>query len=311
MKFKLCCRWEIPLHSRAFNDWDVPEVRFAEPGVFIEWELVNGADSYYIEILKNERVVDQFRTELLRHRLNGLKEGRYHWQVMAQNGTGIKSQWSKRNIFTVSKTKELRWMENSTEYYYLTEDPQVLLQWDKGSEQAEKWSVRYAARGGDILDSKWIPTKKNEVTIKLKKAGTYQFQARAESIHDEILALARIRSLKVAPLPLLRPPELKQNPRNALQANRDGSFDIQWIGVKGAASYGVEFKGLASEKSQFFTTEELSLKLKKLKPGKYKFRLSSFNARKKVGKFGRIYRLVVPDISDIRAPKVKRIRVND
>ncbi|OFZ19642.1 MAG: hypothetical protein A2Z20_12945 [Bdellovibrionales bacterium RBG_16_40_8] len=315
---------EFPKANEKFN-----ENFIKEKGIVFSWKSSPMAENYKIIVEKNvssnenvsnaestrmptaiEKIYEK-ENKLLQARVTDLKPGEYTWTVTAIDKQNKQSKPSEKRHFSVNSLPLLKWADgkNEDDFYYLSLRPSVTLKWEKGGSKATSWVVIIYSD-----DSSFNPiTKKVSITgidIELPQDGAYHAVVEAYDTGDTILARSSRRAIRVAAEPLLPAPKFTENVPTEIEASPRGTTEFQWSAVQGANKYIVFIKSADNKSNKELNFSSPSAKLKKLMPGEYKVSLRSVDNKGRAGPEGEIRILKVPNQSNMRAPKLKGIKVN-
>jgi hypothetical protein len=297
----------------------VPYEKLTEEGLMLSWKPVPGIKEYQVVIqpwkkrkkksAKNSTVVkDVHSPQFL---IKNLKPGRYAWRVRSKDMNGKYSKDSKVRGFAILSIPKLLWADksNSGTYYYVTKTPSLGGSWTRGPEDTVQWRVRYTKEGGSLASAAWQTVKETKWMTGVDNDGIYEVEVEAVDAKGLTLARSAVRSVSVQKRPLLSGPKFAKSIPPQVKAKRNGSAYVKWDGVKGAQSYVVEIKDEDGEIIKEYEAKSTQSTLRRLLPGEYSLSVKSVDQYGRRGPAGEEKDLVVPNESDVKAPKIKTINV--
>lgn len=293
-----------PILASPRADEMVPYAAFTEKGLDLKWQSVAGATQYKVSV-RNKKSGAPFERQAASpvFNLRDLKPGEYEWNVRALNAKNAESKASTSLAFSLLELAELRWADGKldVEEQYATDEPSIILAWDHGPESSAKWRVRVTAERGPAT-SEWKTIDKTTASLAAVGEGAQFAEVEALDAKGRVIARSSRRRITLSELPLLAPPAFDPSLAPELTASGSGSVRVAWAPVPGATEYVVSVDGKDVRVKE---TESL---LKKLMPGRYAVVLHSVDShgRRSPASASRV--LVVPNKSDVRAPKLKKFR---
>ena len=94
-----------------------------------------------------------------------------------------------------------------------------------------------------------------------------------------------------------------------ISSSRRGTLKVQWEKVQQAKNYHVQILDESGAVVHNQSSKMTSAVFKGLSPGKYKISIKSVDKYERPGPSGELRDIVVPDGSNIAAPKLRRINV--
>lgn len=287
-----------------------------EKGVYLQWKANVGAKSYKVVIKeKSPRgTASQPREESVtvpQIKLTDLEPGTYEWSVSAINSNSKESKPSEVWTFTVDQLPVLQWKdarENIT-FFYITEKPEVATEWLSGPRAAVNYRLNLRPEAGD--DSKVSSVVVNALSARtlVDQEGRYIASVEALNKDGTVIAKTINKVIEVKAAPLLPAPVFDEAVPPQLKASRNGGIDVGWKSVEGAKGYVVEVR----DSSGAIVKEESSLStrggVRKLRPGEFKVSVRAVDTSGRRGLASEERPLLVPETSDVKAPKMKQIKV--
>jgi hypothetical protein len=152
-------------------------------------------------------------------------------------------------------------------------------------------------------------SKEPQFKASIPKAGRYIASVEAYDKEGNTIGRSDPKTLMASAMPLLSAPQIIPVD-GVLKSQNDGRSEIKWQALDGAKEYEMvvtskDGKELAKKRYQGTGTS-----LKNLLPGEYVIKLMAVDQFGRIGQEGTPRTLVVPNQSDIHAPKMKKIKVN-
>ncbi|MFZ4404012.1 MAG: hypothetical protein ACOYOK_07920 [Pseudobdellovibrionaceae bacterium] len=216
-------------------------------------------------------------------------------------------------VSTAAITKQLpidvQWTLNEKQnLQYYVQQPQLHLAWT--SPQKDKifaWRLKWKEQQDSELQTQTVQQKK-ELTFQLNKPGRYLASVEALDNKNQVLGVTPEKTIEVLEQPLIDTPRFSFA-QGLLKAEDNGRISLQWSNVSGAKEYNlvISKNGRELKKTSLTST---NTSFKNLMPGEYQVQLfaTDFYGRKSQQTDSRT--IVVPDKSNVKAPTLKRIRVN-
>jgi hypothetical protein len=300
----------------------IPAETIKKNGLMLSWKAVPGADRYRIIVEKpagkqtdertpaaSEKVFEE-EGKVLQVSVPNLKPGNYTWTVASVGKDNTASKFADKRQFSVQTLPVIPWADGKTrdDYYYISLKPSVGLKWEKGVDKATSWTVKVYRANSDINPvTQKFTTTGGDVT--LPEDGLYRAEVEAFDDLGNVVARSATREVKVAGAPLLPGPQFADGTPKEIEATGGGAAQLKWQDVQGASQYVVQIqsKDGKDSKDYNFTAKEGSLK--GLMPGEYKISLRSVDQNGRMGPPGDERVLKVPAQSNLRAPKLKGMKV--
>ena len=299
----------IPIVISPRMDDVIPFQTFSERGLDLKWKPVEGAVSYKVTIVNKKSGSSEDReasSPLLR--VDNLKAGDYSWSVRAIGPGDEVSKPSAVSTFGLQELMVFAWADGKTEadHRYFTSEPSVDLAWENGPASAVKWRVRLTAEREIASDGAWSLVGTTNMFKGLPHDGTYLAEVEALDAQARVIARAPKRRIAVAAQPLLEAPKFSAALGDEITAANNGSVEVTWDSVPGAAEYIVKYEGRSSSEVR---VKETSSVLKRLMPGRYVLTLRSVDPSGRAGPASAPKAVIVPNKSDVKAPKLRRFEV--
>lgn len=289
-----------------------------------QWQKGDSTTRVALEVatdkdLKNKILSKAFQNEDS-YNLPNLKEGEYYWRMSAYYAESDKPALGKVQKFKLFKlTKippkepvQIVWTvpENkNTQYFY--DKPILEVSWDvkNRKEDVTQFRLKLEEEQGLAENALKFAVKENNYKANLNKAGRYIASIEAFDKDGKVIGQSEPRKLAALEVPLLPAPKIFPE-EGVIRSTDDGRSELKWESVQGAKEYlltvtNKDGKELAKRK---YTTN--SLNLKSLMPGEYRISIISVDQFGRNGQEGSPRTLLVPNKSNLKAPTLKKIKVN-
>lgn len=309
----------IPTMVFPTSNAEIPVERFPA-SIHFKWQKGDEATKITLEIAKDRNLqnkiipIKAFLTEDT-FELPNLEQGEYYWRMTAWYANQpLAGKVQKFRIIKLAKNEpvQIDWTLPETKLTQTFIDkPTLELSWKPANRQEDIAGFRLTLQdeksGADSalnFESK-VPFYKAVIP----SAGRYIASVEAFDKEGNVLGKSEPRTIAAVEVPLLAPPKIIPE-TGILQSSGDGRSEIKWQPLQGAKEYFLvitnkDGKALASKKYQGTGTM-----LKNLLPGEYMVKISGVDQFGRQGQEAAPRRLVVPEKSIIKAPKLKRIKVN-
>lgn len=206
---------------------------------------------------------------------------------------------------------DLQWdSETQNEQNYL-ETPSLKLKWvPSKSTQVKAYRVLVSTDGQNVITQKISLGKGPQFISPVEKPGRYI--ASIEALDQEGKSLGELspKEFLVRELERLKAPEIIANDKT-LVANLDGTLMIAWKRLLGAKDFTLELSDEQGKLVKKWTQRSLKAAIKNLKPGRYKVRIDATDIYDRPSQPGDTYEILVADQSDINAPKLKKLSIDE
>ena len=303
---------EIPANTMPFD-------------MSFKWQKGDDTRSVTLEVwtdpgLKNKVLTKSFTSEEA-YTLPAIKEGTYYWRMSSYYVESTKPFLGKVQKFSVKPTAQVHLeaakpqvipvnvaftMPQAPQYY--VDSPTVGLTWnvDK-TDKVSSYRVKVYGEDNNPTWGSGIDVKENKISRPVPKPGRYIASVEALDKDGQVMGTTK-QTLDVAPLPILQSPTFLPA-EGILQAGIDGRSTLEWSKVEGAKEYWLVVKknGKQLKRSKYNVT---STSLRNLLPGEYDVEISAVDNYGRSSEISPSRKLLVPDKSGLRAPTVKKIKVN-
>lgn len=281
-------------------------------GVGFQWKASGLAKGYRVKLVaKNSRdpaaakpreeesVANSFK-------VTNLPPGQYEWSVTAVGPDGKPSKASETWQFSVEDLPTLAWKDQEKVFFYEGETPELKVEWVPLQKGASKYRLIVQAEDLEPVSSEAVGASG---ALVVPKAGRYQAVVEALGPNGEVMAKSSERILEVKPAPLLPAPTFAERLANPLKSSRRGDVDLEWNSIEGASSYVVEIQNVDGSVVKEEATKSSRMSVRKLKPGELRVQVRALDSKGRRGVASEARPLLVPDSSDVRAPKMMKIKV--
>lgn len=287
--------------------------------ILLSWRPVDGIPKYEVtleQIVRKGLKLTPFKVtqqveQVGQFRLPELQPGTYKWNVVSINNKGKKSKASKSWTFRVKDVPIIFWKDRKDKGIseYVSKKPTMLLSWRPvRGEQVLDYRLFVKEKGSDkdevVFNGKTLRRK-----ISVPKDAVYEVRVVAYGKKDRVIARTKVRDETVALRALLPAPLYSGRTPASISASRSGSTTVSWVAVPKAASYNVIVKSQDGKVVKKQTFKGLTGSFKGLYPGNYKVSLSTNDRYEREGPEGVERDLVVPATSDVRAPGLKKFKI--
>lgn len=291
------------------------------------WQVGEDTASLSLEVWADEALSQKIYSQSLKETdsvtLPALKAGTYFWRLSSffvGDETPLTGQIQKFSLKSAAQVRAENKLppvpvnvaftmpaDQSTQYY--VESPKVDFSWaaDK-MENVAKWRVQVLSEGQDPKETKPVDLIENKISTPVQKPGRYIASIQAFDKDGQLVGSQSSQAIVVAPLPFLKSPQFMPLD-GALLASMDGRTKLTWENISGAKEYWLTIKknGKELRRSKYGTT---STALKNLLPGEYEVEISAVDHYGRNSEKSESRKLIVPDKSDVKAPTLKKIKVN-
>lgn len=304
---------EIPASSNSFD-------------MSFKWEKGDDTRSVTLEVwsdptLKQKILSKSFSAEDA-YTLPALKGGTYYWRMSSYYVDSDKPLLGKVQKFSVKPVEQVHveamkapvvpvnvaiTTPNQPQYYL--DKPQVALSWNTDkTDSVASYRVKLHEQSEDPSYVNPVDVKDNKLTTPVSKPGRYIASIEALDKEGQVLGTTTSQPVDVAPLPILHAPGFLPA-EGSLQAGTDGRSMLEWTPIDGAKEYWlvVRKNGKELKRSKYNGT---STALRNLLPGDYDVEISAVDAYGRMSETSAPRKLLVPDKSGVRAPTLKKIKVN-
>ncbi len=316
--FSVVSNWEVkppkikhPAPEQRLSFVDVQRAQ----GVNLKWEPAEGVKRYRVFVQKHsesgtKEVLNQ-TVEAPLARITNPTPGTYLWKVSSIDPKDGSEKSSEVVEFKIDELPPIRWVEmkNNT-YEYTTPTPSLVARWEPLEVAPATYRYRVVAEGNSLQEAKWQTTKQTLFDIPLPNEGDYLAVVEALNANGQAIAASEIRLFTIKPAPLLPAPQWAENLPPEIKSDARGNLSLSWKEVDGAANYLMILENDAGQVVEQRTVTRTTASITRLKPGEYQVQLKAVDTHKRPGLGSPPKKLTVPNVSDIKAPKIKSMKVN-
>lgn len=285
--------------------WEKPE-----PGIQLQLEV--SSDPSF-----NKKILTRSFTSEEQMLLPNLKEGTYFWRMSASYQGDSKPFIGKIQNFTLEhpsaqEPAQLAWtLPNDKLVQSYAVEPVLELQWESRTRKSEinGFRIRLENQEDSSLPPQQLESKTGSLKAKLPKGGRYLASIEAYNKDGNVIGRSSQQILTAQELPLLEAPGFLPA-AGPLQSGFDGRTELQWQAIPGAKGYTLTIQDKSGKQLAKKTYPGLSANLQNLMPGEYSVHLEAVDNWGRSGAGGEARTLIVPDRSNLKAPSLKRIKVN-
>jgi len=241
--------------------------------------------------------------------------GTYSWKLTAFPADGSEPLKSPDYRFYINEKKLVKipivWNSNLQETQYFLTDPKLSLMWDtEAMDRVHKWKIQIAPDGTDISKVEAIESWQPKFEKTVTKPGRYLAFVSALDEENEPIGNSEVKPFNIQPLPLLIAPKLLPDDSSEFLARPDGTFILHWNAVNEASNYAILIKDKDEKTVTQVNSTIPNLKLSNLMPGLYTVEINAIDKFGRDGEKSQKRKIQVPDKSEVKAPTLKKIKVN-
>lgn len=245
-----------------------------------------------------------------------LPAGTYYWRLSGHYFDDSAPYVGKVEKFTLTPKAKIpvnipvQWSQlpdNGIQYFI--QEPSLNLEWSTPQPEAVSlWRLKVRPEGEPLDAAMTSEFKESRNQVRLNKPGRYIASIEAVDSNGRVIGTAPETVLESAPAPLLPPPQFNTN-ELVIKASNDGRTELVWSPIPGAKEYVMSIMRNGKElKQSRYPSNATSLK--NLMPGEYEVRLQTVDEHGRLGEFGESKKIQVPETSGLKAPSLKKIKVN-
>jgi hypothetical protein len=316
-KFQVANRSENrpPVLINPLNNQKLSLLELKNSPLPFKWETQAGVDTYHLKVEKQDgdqwsSVADE-DTEGPTFPLADLAPGTYRWQVASQSPNGGKSKSSVTFQFVIADAPKIEWLDSNPRatYIYNTPKPSLEARWRPFLATNASYRFMVVKESAGFDGATWQATGQTMLNVPLDSEGAYVARVEALDSKKVVVGQSSDKVFVVQAKPLLPAPQWTSSTPTDLKSNGKGDLTLHWEQVEGAEHY---LMVLESPDGQVVDQQEISrniASLKSLKPGDYNVYLKAVDSFKRSSADSDKRKLHVPQTSDIRAPKIKAMKV--
>jgi hypothetical protein len=247
--------------------------------------------------------------------LPNLPLSNYRWRITGYTIDGNQALAGSFTKFAIQEKRIIKipvaWNTNlKSTQYFVNSDPKLSLMW--GAEDMErivKWRLRLAPEGKELAKGEAIETTHQKFEKTLPQKGRYIASVEAIDTDGDSIGNSEPRTFIIDELPLLSAPTVMPETGDFL-AKSDGTFGVEWQSLDGAKIYHVIVRDQTGKVVIENNTDSAVYKLNNLMPGSYDLQVGASDNFGRRGTLSTKRKLLVPDKSEVKAPKLRKIKVN-
>ena len=316
-KFTLTSKWELkpPTLLQPSADQHLSLIDVQKSGVTLKWQAPQNVERVKAKIERKEgtswATVQEPESETSMAHVADLKPGTYRFTAISLDDHGGTSAAADFHEFTVEEMPKIEWGEaaQDADYKFKTPTPSLAAHWQSLANTPYTYRYRAALSDDSEGPGEWHLTKQNSFEMPVAKEGSYRVTIEALDSKGQLLGQSDSRTINVQREPLLPAPQWASNLPEKLKADGKGNLSLGWDEVEGAKRYMMILENNEGKTLQEKEISRTTASLNRLKPGEYKVYVRSVDGFKRPGLDGIKRSIEVPETSDIRAPRIKAMKV--
>lgn len=285
------------------------------------WQKTEESTQLVLEVAQDaqlrKKIVTQRVDSVDQFQLPNLAEGTYYWR-MSSFYPDTNEPWSGpvQQFRVMKKADEkpipvaVKW-DNVPSPQFFVENPALSLSWNAGSqtELVSQWKVTWKEENDAGSAGQQVETMDRKLSTPITKPGRYIASVEAYDKKGRLMGQSESLTLDVQPKPVLPAPEMIPA-TGPIVSQADGRGELRWTAVDGAQEY--EMKVVSKEGKELLNRrfKNNKMTLVNLMPGEYSVSLVSIDSHGRPSQTPSMRSLVVPDKSNLRAPALKKVKVN-
>jgi hypothetical protein len=153
-----------------------------------------------------------------------------------------------------------------------------------------------------------LPSPTTTLKAPVPAPGRYLASVDALDKDGKVIGTSEPVTLTALEMPLLKAPQLLP-PEGELKSGMDGRTQLQWTPIAGAKHYVLTVTNKDGKQLLNKVYPDAAAKLKNLMPGEYELKVETVDALGRGGEPGQPRKLLVPEKSDVKSPKLKKVLV--
>ncbi len=245
----------------------------------------------------------------------GITEGEYYARISAYYFDSDHAVSSKTRHFSVRRTVKdpvkISWnIPPEKMKQPFGQKPQLDLSWQPKNRQNEivSYQVKLVNEENPGDDPVTVESKDLKAKADVPAAGRYIASVEARDKDGEVIGSSEPLTLTAEQAPLLQAPVFDP-PEGDLTSGLDGRTLLKWSRVEGAKEYLLTVTNKDGKELLNRKYPETEAKLKNLMPGEYQVKVESVDGFGRQGQPGQARKLLVPDKSNVKSPKLKKVLV--
>jgi hypothetical protein len=285
------------------------------------WQKPEDGSQLVLEVARDpylkQKILTQRISEGDKFNLDNLAEGMYFWR-MSSFYPDVKEPWSgpvqQFKIIKKADTKPIAvnvtWEKVAPEQFFIDE-PHLQLSWTAGqqSDLVEQWKVSWHEEEDANTTPQTIETSERDINTKISKPGRYIASVEAYDKQGRLMGKSENLALSVEPKPVLPAPKMFPS-EGPIVSEANGRGELKWENITGAKEYELHVLNKEGKELLNKRISKTSMTLVNLMPGEYTVNLTTIDEHGRPSVAPTQRSLTVPDKSNLRAPAVKKVKVN-
>lgn len=272
--------------------------------VRFEWKKQDTAETYQL-VIEGEGMKKKARTVETNALVSISKTGTYSWEVTSEGKSGEQSVLPVTRTFDVREFSHVAWIMPQKNFFYLDSLPIIILKWEKKLPGISRLKI---SETQDFKETESFDVNGRDFPYRVQKDGIYFAKV---SILDETGEVAAdsdafeftVKEAPLPPAPLISGggKKLIATPQGEIRARIENAKP-NWLIIASVS----DARGQVVDERKF--NDEV-MSFSGLMPGKYALRAKFQDEYRRTGETSDRLEIEVPQKSQIRAPKIKGIKV--
>lgn len=288
--------------------------------VTFKWQRAENGARFQLEVARDpamkSSIANQAFTDQDQFTVAGLAQGEYYWRMNGYYEGSEKPMIGQVQRFRLvpfgsMEPARIAWTtpEDKKTQVYATE-PALELSWQPQSRATEIVAYRLRIQDEADLSGNTIRQESKTATTKaaLPRAGRYIASIEAVDRSGNIIGRSDPQTFVAQELPRIAGPTLPGE--GPLRTGADGKLDLRWDAVEGAKGYQITVIGKDGKELAKKQYNSAKANLRNLMPGEYSVKLEAIDNLGRTSQDADTRPLVVPEKSHLKAPTLKKIKVN-
>ncbi len=297
------------------------EIERKEPFHFsFQWQKPESASQMLIEVWGDPGLTQKLLSKIIDKEntlsFPGLKPGDYSWRVSSYYSGSDTPVSGKIHQFKILNPDDkvipidLQWalLEGQDKQFYL-EKPHLDLLWKASQpEKVSNYRLKFHEFQESLDQAKTVDLDKTQFKTELPKPGRYVASVEALDKKGRIMGTTGQKIIEVNPYPLIKAPPFKSK-EGLIIATEDGKSTVEWEKLEEVKEYWVTLMrdGKQIQKGKYTTQ---STTFTQLMPGDYQIEIFAIDKYGRQSENHEKAKISVPNKSNIKAPSLKKIKVN-
>lgn len=304
---------ERPVPLSPDNGSDI-KANSGSNAIHLKWKPAADAKEYKVTVLnKRTKEKKEYSTLSTQLALTDLSPGQYEWTVTSffedAKTDETKTQTSDTWTFTIHRLPEIQWKTADSTYYYESESPELFTEWTPPEAPVSSYRVKIRSFDDSEAPTKEEIVKTPYIKTRVDYEGHWLVQIEALDSSNNVVARTPEKRVNVQMAPLPPAPVFSEDLPNPVHASKRGNLKLSWNPLPEARSYLVELLDEKGQPLRSEQTEKTEITFRKLRPGTYLARVKAIDGAGRRGPASEARDVLVPETSDIKAPKVMKIEV--